>query len=169
MWLQNHMQFFLLISLFILILVLSVLGLCVSCAGFLWLPQIGASHCYGVQSSHYGGFSCCCAPIPGVQASAVAAPGLQSQGSVLWHMSLVAPCHMGSPWTKDQTMSHALVGEFLTARKPGKSETHAVLRKHRKIACSFCPVSHSGSIMQICGKSPCGALMLIQSQYRAFL
>ena len=50
------------------------------------------------------------------------------------------------PEPRIQSCPNALVGEFLTTGQPGKSETHAVLRKHRNIACSFCLVSHSGSV-----------------------
>ena len=50
---------------------------------------------------------------------------LQSTGSrvkaqKLWHTGLVAPWHMGSSWTRDQSVSLALVGGFSTTGPLGK-------------------------------------------------
>ena len=70
---------------FCLFLIVAVKGLG-WCAGFLWLWQVGATFCCGVQASHCGGFSCG-AQAPGTWASVLATRRLQ----YLWHMSLVAP------------------------------------------------------------------------------
>ena len=82
---------------FCLFLIVAVKGLG-WCAGFLWLWQVGATFCCGVQASHCGGFSCG-AQAPGTWASVLATRRLQ----YLWHMSLVAPWHVESSWTRDQT------------------------------------------------------------------
>ena len=75
-------------------------------------------HC-GARASHCGGFSCCRARPLGVRASVVAACGLSRCGTralesasfsncsawaqQLWCTALVAPQHVGSSWTRDQT------------------------------------------------------------------
>ena len=63
----------------------------------------------GVWASHCGGFSCIGAWALGhvdvrwLQRAgyALAAPGLQSTGSVVMHTTLAAPQHVGSPLTRD--------------------------------------------------------------------
>ena len=62
-------------------------GLCSSCG-----EQGLLSGC-GAQASHCGGFSCC-----GAQA-------LEPQASVAGEHGLVAPWHVESSWTRDQTPS----------------------------------------------------------------
>ena len=65
----------------------------------------------GAQASHCSGLSCCEAQAVGAQTSLVAACGLSScgswalgrTGSVVWITGLVAPWHVGSSWTRDQT------------------------------------------------------------------
>ena len=48
--------------------------------------------------------------------SLVAEHQLWSTGSELWCPGLVAPRHVGSSWTRDQTSVPALQGGFLTTR-----------------------------------------------------
>ena len=99
--------------------------------GFLQLQRAGATLCCGAWASHCSGFSCCGARALGTQASVVVASGLRScsvrvlgctgfsrcgsqaqylslagcrtQAQQLWHMGLIAPRHVGSSWTRDQT------------------------------------------------------------------
>ena len=102
---------------FCLFLIVAVKGLG-WCAGFLWLWQVGATFCCGVQASHCGGFSCG-AQAPGTWASVLATRRLQ----YLWHMSLVAPWHVESSWTRDQTHVPCIGRQILglTTGPPGKS------------------------------------------------
>ena len=53
--------------------------------------------------SHHSGFCCC---------------GAQAQQ--LWHMGLVAPCHLGSSQTRDQTDVPCIESGFLATGPPGK-------------------------------------------------
>ena len=75
--------------------------------GLLQLPGLGAALSRGAQLSHCSGFSRCGAQVPGTQASAVEAPGLQSMGS----RTSVAPCYVESSQTRDQTCDPALAGD----------------------------------------------------------
>ena len=94
-------------------------------AGFLQLPQAGATlHC-GARTSHYSGFSCCGARALGAQASVVVARGLQSAGSVVVAHGL--SCSTAGMWDLPgpgfEPVSPALAGGFLTTAPPGKPRT----------------------------------------------
>ena len=89
--------------------------------GLLRLPGVEAALCRGAQLSHCSGFSSCGAQVPGAQAAAVEAPGLQRVGSgvmvrglqllhVMWNL----------PRPGIKPVSPALAGGFLTTRPPGK-------------------------------------------------
>ena len=74
------------------------------------MRRAGATLCCGAWASHCGGFFCCGAWALGMRASVVVARGLRScnagfraQAQLLWHMGLVAPQHVGSSQTRDQT------------------------------------------------------------------
>ena len=77
----SHILFFF-INLFIYF-IFGCVGSALLHAGFLWLRRAGAALRCNARASQWGGFSCCGAQVPGMQASAVVAHGLQSAGSVV--------------------------------------------------------------------------------------
>ena len=78
-------------------------------------------HCYtqaffgcGMQASHYGGFSC-------------GAEALGSRAQQLWDLGFVAPRHVGSSQTRDQTRVPCIDRWFST---PGpKRKSYTMLKK----------------------------------------
>ena len=87
--------------------------------GFLQLQRMRDALCCSAWDSHCGGFSL---PEHGLQSTqALAAAHSRVCTQQLWCMNLVALMHVGSSWTRDQTHTPALSGEFSTMRQPGKS------------------------------------------------
>ena len=90
------------------------------CAGFLQVRWVGPSHC--------GGFSCWGPSAPGAQASVVAVLGLW-----LWHMGLVAPRHVKSSWTRDQThvpcTGRQILNHWTTRKVPGRDVEWVFIQK----------------------------------------
>ena len=76
------------INLFIYLYIFGCIGSSLLRVGFLYLWQVGATLCCGVQASHCGGFSCCRAWALGTWASVVVAYGLSSCGSRALERSL---------------------------------------------------------------------------------
>ena len=97
---------------------------------------------------------CCCAwafsgfrergyaAVAGLGLLVAAASLMQSTGSgaqELWHMGLVAPQHVASSQIRDQPVSAALAGVFLSAGPPGKLQ-HCIFRLRSKVV-TFKPFS----------------------------
>ena len=84
-----------------------------SCDGWELLSSCGA------QASRFGGFSCC---------------GARAQGSGLqwlWQRGLVAPWHVGSSWTRDQTCVSCIGRQILKQESPKSSFfTHRLSLTH---------------------------------------
>ena len=81
-------------------------------------PSCGewATLCHGARTSQGGDFSCC-------RAQALESVGLSSCGTwarQLWYTCLVAPWHVDSSRPRIESVSPALVGEFLPTVPPGK-------------------------------------------------
>ena len=92
------------------------------CAGsslLRWLSLLVASEGYslGTEASHCGGFSYCGAQALGHRD--FSSCGTFAQQS--WHRGLLAPRHAISSQVRDQTVSPALAGGFLSTEPPGKS------------------------------------------------
>ena len=101
---------------------------------FLFLAALGL-HCYAwafssfskqrllsscnAQASHCNDFSCCRARALGEQVSVVVARGLQSTGSVVVAIGFVAPQHVGSSQTRDQTCVPYMGSRLLTLNHLG--------------------------------------------------
>ena len=87
--------------------------------GLLQLPRAGAVLCRSARASHWDGVS--------AASRALGCAGFGScnmQAQELWHMGLVAPQHVGSPWTRDQTHDPALAGGLLTTGPLAKPPAH---------------------------------------------
>ena len=99
-----------------------------SCDGWELLSRCGA------QASRFGGFSCC---------------GARAQGSGLqwlWQRGLVAPWHVGSSWTRDQTCVSCIGRQILKQESPKSSFfTHRLSLSH---AHRWTDLSHSTYCLQ---------------------
>ena len=78
-----------------------------------------------MQASHYGGFSC-------------GAEALDSRAQQLWDLGLVAPRHVGSSQTRDQTRVPCIDRWFST---PGPKRKSYTMFKKKKIATSLIRVT----------------------------
>ena len=58
---------------------------------------------WGVRAPHCSSFSWCGAQAPGTQAQQLQLPSSRAQAQSLWHKGLIAPKHVGSSQTRDQT------------------------------------------------------------------
>ena len=92
------------------IFILAVLDLCCCVWAF--------SGC-SLRASHCNDFSCCRARALGEQVSVVVARGLQSTGSVVVAIGFVAPQHVGSSQTRDQTCVPYMGSRLLTLNHLG--------------------------------------------------
>ena len=90
------------------------------CAGSSLLCGLFSS--CGSRAPYCSGLSCCGAWALGRVGSVAAAPGLESTGSVVVACAYCS-VHVGSSWTRHQTMSPALAGGFFTAELPGKPQS----------------------------------------------
>ena len=95
-----------------LYLFLSAMGLRCGVQAFSRCEQRLLSNC-NAQASHCGGFSCCGAWALGCAGFGSSSSRLQGVGSELWHSGLVAPSHVGSSRTTDQTHVLCLVRQIL--------------------------------------------------------
>ena len=95
---QNVFGFFF----FFKYLFLAALGLRCCARAFSRCDKKGLLSSCGALASHCGVVSCFRARVLGRVGSVVAAPGLQTTGSVVsWHRGLVAPLHVGSYQIRD--------------------------------------------------------------------
>ena len=104
---------FLLLHFYLLIYV--CFGSLLLCVVFLQLLQLGDTlHC-DVWASLFGGYSC------RARAWSLCLADSRAQAQQLWHMGVVAPWHMESSLFRDETLSPALAGRFLSTVPRGKS------------------------------------------------
>ena len=97
---------------------------------------------------HCGGFSCCRAWAlghTGFSSCGTRAQELQFEGSsalakYLWFMDLVAPWHVGSSWTRDQTQVSCIGRQILSTEPPGKPHRVCIPLYRRVIHCDYCDI-----------------------------
>ena len=112
---------------YLLVLFLAMLGLCYLGA-FLWLRQAEATlelWCAGFLLQYFllwqsTGSRACRLQQLWHMGSIIVAPGLQSTGSKLWHVSLAMACVWDLPRAGIKPMSPAVTGRFFTTEAPGK-------------------------------------------------
>ena len=98
------------------------LSACSFILGSLMLPAVGATLCRGAQLSHCSGLLRCGAQVPGAQASAVVASGLQSVGSaVMAHGLQLLHVMWNLPRPGIKPVSPALAGGLLSTASLRKS------------------------------------------------
>ena len=98
------------------------LSACSFILGSSLLPAVGATLCRGAQLSHCSGLLRCGAQVPGAQASAVVASGLQSVGSaVMAHGLQLLHVTWNLPRPGIKPVSPALAGGLLSTASLGTS------------------------------------------------